>query len=183
MLLCSASLIVWDYFFLRVCLHSIKCVFHTRVYVHRYQKPVFESKLKLVDTHFSGCLCMLCRLKFCFKVGYISVFGQVAFFLYIYRAVPPDFCFTNIRLKTSTCCKSDFRFLPPHLPVYSGDEGCGNPVLEPADGQRKCPKIRAFRRMRRTLTPVGSINLLMTWVVHTAKWSLYGPNLFALKCN
>ncbi|XP_054673345.1 mitochondrial import receptor subunit TOM7 homolog isoform X1 [Grus americana] len=46
--------------------------------------------------------------------------------------------------------------------VYFGDEGCGGPVLEPADGQRKCLKIRTFQRMRRTLTPAGSISLLMT---------------------
>lgn len=105
---------------------------------------------------------MFCRLKFYFKGGIISVCWGLAFILYIYRAVPPYLCFTNIHLKTTTCCKSDFHFLPPPLSVYFGDEGCGGPVLEPADGQRKCLKIHTFQRMRRTLAPGGSIGLLMT---------------------
>lgn len=82
------------------------------------------------------------------------------FILYICRAVPPDLHFTNTNLKTSTCCKSDFHFLPPPLPVYFGDEGSGGPVVDAADGQ--CQKIRTFQRMRPTLRPAGPISLLMT---------------------
>lgn len=91
---------------------------------------------------------MLCRLKFYFKGGISSVFWGLALILYISRAVPSDLCFTNINLKTSACCKSDFDFLPPRLSVYFGDEGGGGPVVDAADGQsvRRCVHSRGWGR-------------------------------------
>jgi len=86
----------------------------------------------------------------------------IAFILYFYRAACSDSLFRETYLKTRMYCKPDFHFLPLPLSVCSGDERCGSPALEPADGQRKCLKMHTFQRMRRTLTPADSVSLLMT---------------------
>uniref|UniRef100_A0A8V0X4A4 Mitochondrial import receptor subunit TOM7 homolog n=1 Tax=Gallus gallus TaxID=9031 RepID=A0A8V0X4A4_CHICK len=80
----------------------------------------------------------------------------------IWRAACSDSLFRETYLKTRMYCKPDFHFLPLPLSVCSGDERCGSPALEPADGQRKCLKMHTFQRMRRTLTPADSVSLLMT---------------------
>jgi len=94
------------------------CISYQSTYVHKYQKHVFGSNLKLADTCFVGHVFVLCRLKFYFKGGFISVFWGVAFILYVSRAVPPDFCFTNIRVKKQIHA-ANLTFVSSPLPFQS----------------------------------------------------------------